>query len=191
MYVTVHHGDGHPKIFSGEEKLLLEGDGVISGQLYHSELRRLRWRLFVPVERRLPWMRLGQLLHSLVGFLVELDLEAERLGYGMVRDVVVSGTSSSVRKLSAIKRGGGSFLTLARFHHCGNEAASALSIHGGALRSNKSSLNLRGLIGLSISPCYHKVVFVAHSTDCLDDLAFIVLDDLDSFELLDDRVVKN
>lgn len=98
VHVPVHHGDGHPKIFPREEKLLLERNRVVSGQLYHSEFRSLCGRLFVPVERRLGWMRPGQLLHPIVGLLVEFDLETEGFGYGLVRDIVVSESSSLVRK---------------------------------------------------------------------------------------------
>lgn len=37
-------------------------------------------------------------------------------------------------------------------------------------------------------PCYDKVIALAHAGDGLDDLAFVVLDDLDAFQVLPARL---
>lgn len=89
MNVTVHHCNRNPQIFSGEDKLFFEWDGVVCGQLDHPELGSLRGGLYVPVERPFAWPWLRELLHPLVSLFIELDLETKGLCYGAICNIIV------------------------------------------------------------------------------------------------------
>lgn len=91
MHVPVHDRDGHPQVLVREDDLLGQVARLVRRQLDHAQARPEGRRVDVPVKVGLLRVRLRQLLHLVVGFLVELEGEVEGLCNGLVGDVVVSG----------------------------------------------------------------------------------------------------
>jgi len=91
MDVSIYTSDWYPEIFHGKENLLLDVAGFVNGELDHAEFCFAGWRVFIPGEVWLRRMGLRELLHLVIGFLVEDEGKIERFGYGLVGNVVVPG----------------------------------------------------------------------------------------------------
>lgn len=96
--VAVHHADGDPEVFLDEEELLVHVAARVRRDLDHPQLGRLGRRLLVPVEVGLRRVRPREPLHALVRALVQDERQPKRLGYRLVRDVVVSAPAGNVRE---------------------------------------------------------------------------------------------
>lgn len=97
--IAVCDHDGNPHILSREDKLLAQVSRLIRRQLNHPELCLLSWRILVPVELLLRWVWSGQLLHPLVGLLVEGNFQPKGFGDGVIRDIVVPDQIISIMRL--------------------------------------------------------------------------------------------
>ncbi len=88
--IAVDDGDGDPEIVAHEEGLPGRVARLVRRQLDHAHARRAGGRVDVPAEVGLGLPVPAQSLHALEGLGVQLQLQAERLGDGLVGDVVVS-----------------------------------------------------------------------------------------------------
>lgn len=175
MHIPVHNRDGNPHVLLRKDELLAQRARLVRREVDHAQPGPERRRIDVPVKVGLLGVRLGELLHLVVGFLVELQGEPEGLGDGLVGDVVVS--VRSLRDICEMGEGTadwgeGVFLTLGRCLRCG------LSLW--RLVRNE---NVAGLVMLS-SPGDDKVVAAAHAAHSFHDFTLIVFDDFDPLQAL-------
>ncbi len=97
VHVAIHHRNRHPQVLLGKHKLLRQVARLVRRQLHHAQLGAQLGRVRLPRKGALlRWVRAGEALHLLKGFLVQLEWEAEGLGNGLVGDVVVAAGSVSV-----------------------------------------------------------------------------------------------
>ena len=89
MDIPVDDIDRHPKILGSENDLVLVREFLVVGQLDHPQFGLAGGRVDVPVEVRVAGVRPAELLHLLVGALVQDERQVEGARYALVSDVVV------------------------------------------------------------------------------------------------------
>lgn len=109
-------------------------------------------------------MRPTQPLHAFISFFVKDKLETESLGNGLVGYVVMPAFQSVPVSRSCSKVGG-------RWTY--SPAGSELAIQ------SEARLLEEGRV-----PRHHEVIAIAHSSNCLDDICFVIRDDLDFPKIL-------
>lgn len=163
MDIAVDHRDWHPQLLASEEKLFLQGPGLVRREVHHAQLGAQIRRVLLPVEIGLRRVWLGKSLHLVKRFVVKLEGQIKGLGNGLIGDVIVAG---QVRT--------------------GDDAV----VNGTNLRRPDTATILlletffNAMHFLGNLPGDYKVIVGAETADSIDDVSLVVLDHFNLFQSL-------